>query len=327
MTRNHMLRIRTLFRAYLSQLPIEFSIVELRHLRYFTAVADNAGFARAARLLHVSQSAISEQVRDLEEELGVELFNRKNRRIRLTDHGDHFLEDARAVLAAADKAVTNARKSLRGEIGTLTIGFFVGGTGTFFSRIIKEFRHRFHDVQLSLVEMAPAMQHQALQAGAIDIGFTRPVQPAFAAFLRSEHFQTEQLCAVLHKSHSMAKKRRIFIRELAGERFILNDRKYSPAVFDKVIALCADAGFSPRISATATVSPGMVALVEAGEGVAILPQGAQALSSEELVFVPLADHAAFIDMVIAWSPQHENPVLRSFLELARKKRSDKPSKF
>jgi len=300
--------------------------VELRHLRYFTAVADNGGFARTARLLHVSQSAISEQIRDLEEELGVELFNRKNRRIRLTDHGEHFLQDARAVLAAADKAVGNVRKSLQGEIGTLTIGFFVGGTGTFFPRIIKEFRHRFHGVQVSLVELAPAMQHQALQAGVIDIGFTRPVQPAYAAFLRSERFQTEQLCAVLLKSHPLAKKRRILIRELAGDRFILNDRKYSPAVFDKVITLCAEAGFSPRISATATVSPGIIALVEAGEGVAILPHGARALSSEELVFVPLADPTAFIDMVIAWSPQHETPVLRSFLELARKKRLEKSSR-
>jgi DNA-binding transcriptional LysR family regulator len=299
--------------------------MELRHLRYFIAVAENSGFARAARLLHVSQSAISEQIRDLESELGVQLFNRKNRRIRLTGHGDQFLDDARAVVATADKAAANARKSLRGEIGTLTIGFFVGGTGTFFPRLIKEFRRRFEGVQVSLVELAPAMQHQALQAGVIDIGFTRPVQPADAPFLRSEHFQTERLCAVLLKSHRLAKKPRVHIRELAEERFILNDRKYSPAVFDKVIALCAEAGYSPRISATATVSPGILALVEAGEGVAILPQGARALSGQELVFVPLADRTAFIDMVIAWSPQHETPVLRSFLDLARRKRGRPPS--
>jgi DNA-binding transcriptional LysR family regulator len=126
--------------------------------------------------------------------------------------------------------------------------------------------------------------------------------------------------AVLLKSHPLAKRRRIFVRQLAGERFILCDRTYSPAAFDKVITLCAEAGFSPRIGATATVSSGMMALVEAGEGVAILPQGAQILSSDELVFVPLADRAAFIDLVIAWSPQHETPVLRSFLDLARKNR-------
>lgn len=296
--------------------------MELRHLRYFVAVAENGGFARAARILHVAQSAISEQIRDLEAELGVSLFDRQNRRIRLTSHGDQFLEDARSVLASAEKAITNVQKLLRGEIGTLTIGFFVGGTGTFFPGLIKEFRHRFKNVQVSLVEMAPAMQHRALQNGAIDIAFTRPVQAVDAALLRSEHFQTEPICAVLLKNHPLAKRRSIFIRELADERFILNDRKYSPAVFDRVITLCSEAGFSPRIGATATVSPGVIALVEAGEGVALLPRGSKVLSTDEIVFIPLADEAATIDLVIAWSPEYESPVLRSFLELARKRRKN-----
>jgi DNA-binding transcriptional LysR family regulator len=268
----------------------------------------------------VAQSAISEQIHDLESELGVALFDRTNRRIRLTYHGEQFLKDARVVLAAADRAVANVRKSIRGEIGALTIGFFVGGTGPFFSRLIKDFRHRFQDVQVSLVEMAPGMQHRALETGAIDIAFTRPVQPAYATLLQSEHFKTEPFYAVMLRSHPLATKRRIYIRELADELFILNDRNHSPATFDKVITLCAEAGFSPKIGSTATVSPGVIALVEAGEGVAILPEGSQKLSSDEVIFVPLADSTAFIDMVIAWSPQNESSVLRSFLELARKRR-------
>lgn len=294
--------------------------MELRHLRYFTAVVENGGIGRAARTLHVAQSAISEQIHDLESELGVALFDRKNRRIRLTYHGDQFLKDARAVLASADQAIANVQKSIRGEVGTLTIGFFVGGTGTFFSGIIKEFRHRFHDVQVSLVEIAPGLQHRALETGAIDIAFTRPVQPAYATLLRSEHFRSEPFYAVMLKSHPLANKRRILIRELTNELFILNDRDHSPATFDKVITLCAEAGFSPKIGSTATVSSGVIALVEAGEGVAILPEGARKLSSDEVVFVPLADSNAFIDLVIAWSPQNQSPVLLSFLELARKRR-------
>jgi len=296
--------------------------VELRHLRYFTAVAEHGGVGSTARILHVAQSAISEQIHDLESELGVDLFDRTNRRIRLTYHGEQFLKDARAVLAAADRAVANVRKSIRGEIGTLTIGFFVGGTGTFFPRLIKEFRHRFQDVQVSLVEMAPGMQHRALETGAIDIAFTRPVQPAYATLLHSEHFKTEPFYAVMPRSHPLATKRRIFIRELTNELFILNDRSHSPAAFDKVITLCAEAGFSPKIGSTATVSPGVIALVEAGEGVAILPEGSRKLGSDEVVFVPLADSTAFIDLVIAWSPHHESPVLRSFLELARRRRRE-----
>ncbi len=105
--------------------------MELRHPGYSKAVAENGGFARTARLLHVAQSAISEQIHDLEEELGVPLFDRAKRQIHLTYHGEQLLKDARAVLASADSAVANVQRSLRGEVGTLTIGFFGGGTGTF----------------------------------------------------------------------------------------------------------------------------------------------------------------------------------------------------
>jgi DNA-binding transcriptional LysR family regulator len=294
--------------------------VELRHLRYFTAVAENGGFGRAAQLLHVAQSAISEQIRDLESELGAALFDRNNRNIRLTAEGEQFLVDARAILALATKAVANVQKSRQGEIGTLTIGFFVGGTGKFLPAIVKEFRVRFPEVQVGLVEMAPALQHQALQAGSLDLGFTRGLQPSETATLRSEHFVTERFYAVLVRNHPLAKRRNVSIRELADERFVLNDRKYSPLVFDKVITLCSEAGFSPRIGATASVSSGVLALVEAGEGLAILPEGSRRLSTEELVFVPIADRSAFVDLVIAWSPQHESPVIRSFIDLARKRR-------
>jgi DNA-binding transcriptional LysR family regulator len=293
--------------------------VELRHLRYFTAVAENGGFGRAAQLLHVAQSAISEQIRDLEAELGASLFDRNNRNVRLTPEGELFLVDARAILAQASKAAANIQRSLHGEVGTLTIGFFVGSTGKFFPAIIKEFRLRFPQVQVALAEMAPAMQHQALMAGTIDIGFTRALGPQATA-LRSEHFLTERLYAVLPKNHAMARKRQIGMKELADERFVLNDRQYSPPVFDRVITLCTEAGFSPRISATGTVSSGVLALVEAGEGIAILPGGSQRLSSEELVFVPLADRGAVVDLVIAWSPAHESRVVHSFLDLVRKKR-------
>lgn len=298
--------------------------MELRHLRYFTAVAENGGFARAARLLHVAQSAISEQIRDLEEEVGVPLFDRTNRRVALTEHGTRFLEDARAVLAAAAKATANIQRSIRGEIGTLTVGFFVGGTGTFFPAIIKEFRRRFPDVQVSLVELAPGLHHRALQSGVIDVGFTRPTPAASTPAIRSEHFKTEPLYAVLPKSHPLAARDHIFIGELAGETFILNKPVDAHAVFDKVFALCADAGFSPRIGSTATVSLGVIALVEAGEGVSILPEASRVLSGEQLVFVPLADRAASIDLVIAWVAEHESPVLRAFLELARKGRPVEP---
>ncbi len=146
------------------------------------------------------------------------------------------------------------------------------------------------------------MHHRALQSGAIDIAFTRPVQPSDVPSLRSEHYRSEPLHAVMLNSHPLAKKRSIFIRELANERFILNERNHSPFAFDRLITLCAEAGFSPRIGATATNAAGVVPLVEAGEGVAVLAHGWR---GSEVVFVPLADRMAFLDLVIAWAPQYE----------------------
>ena len=294
--------------------------MELRHLRYFVSVAENHGFGRAAQALNVSQSAISEQVADLESELRVALFDRQQRQIKLTVPGEQFLVDARAVIALANRAVANVHRSEHGEIGTLTIGFFVGGTGSYFPRSIRAFRRLYPGIHVSLVESAPAMQQRALLAGTIDIGFTRAVPAAQASLLRSEHMQTEPLYAVLPVSHPLAKKRNISIRELAEDSFVLNDRNHSPVVFDKVITLCAQAEVTPRIGATATVGPGVITLVEAGEGVAILPHGSRSLGSDAVVFIPLTDSGASVDLVIAWSVQHSNPAVQSFLDLIRKRR-------
>ena len=294
--------------------------MELRHLRYFIAVAENHGFGRASQALNVSQSAISEQIADLESELGLALFDRQHRQIRLTIPGEQFLEDARLVIAGANRAVANAQKSQHGEIGTLTIGFFVGGTGSFFPRLIRSFRSRFENIHVSLVESTPAVQHRALVAGTIDIGFTRPVPAAQASLLQSEHLQTESLYAVLPVTHVLARRKSIAIRELAEDSFVLNDRRQSPVVFDKVLSLCAQAEFTPRLGASATVGSGVLTLVEAGEGVAILPQGSRSLGSEAIVFIPLTDPGASVDLVIAWSAQYDNPAVRSFLDLMRKQR-------
>src|ERR1700720_386426 len=126
--------------------------MELRHLRYFRAVAENHGLSRSARLLHVSQSAISEQIADLEREVGVALLTRGRQTIQLTAHGEIFLEEVRKVLAAAERAVEMAQRSAHGEIGTLSLGFFTGGTGTLVPRIVRNFRRRHPGVRVSIVK-------------------------------------------------------------------------------------------------------------------------------------------------------------------------------
>src|SRR5579863_5241688 len=265
--------------------------MELRHLRYFCSVAAYEGFSRSARELHVSQSAISEQILDLEHEIGVPLLIRGQHRTTLTIPGEIFLSEAQKVLAAAERAVETAQRAARGEIGTLTVGFFNGGTGSDVPAIIKDFRRLHPGVHVSVAEMIPGLQSTALVNGAIDIGFTRPLESPFDQLLRSELLYEDPLVAVLPRDHPLAKKP-VDLRKLAGERFVLVARESSPTLFGKILALCVEAGFSPTIVSTGVAWASVVLLVEAGEGVAILPSNLQHGASKNLVFCPLTNRGA-----------------------------------
>jgi DNA-binding transcriptional LysR family regulator len=294
--------------------------MELRHLRYFSAVAANQGFSRTARALHVSQSAISEQISDLEREIGVTLLVRGRQRTRLTPNGEVFLAEAKKVLAAADNAVDTTRRSARGEIGSLTIGFFNGGTGAEVPNVIRSFRRRHPGVRVSVVEMIPTEQSKALVNGTVDVGFTRPLEPPFDQLLRSEVMYQDPLIAALPRDHPLARGP-VDLRKLARERFVLVARETSQTLFGKIMALCSEAGFSPQIAATGLVWSSVVLLVQAGEGIAVLPSNLQQRGSfRDLAFCPLINRGASIDLVMAWSPERESAAQTAFLDLVREYR-------
>jgi len=293
--------------------------MELRHLRYFCAVADWRGFNRAAQALHVSQSAISEQILALEHEMGVPLLNRNQRQVSLTPAGEIFLEEGRKVLVAADRAVEATQRSARGETGPLTVGFLVWATGRFFAPIIREFRRLYPDVRLSLMEMAPAQQSEALLSGSIDIGFTRPLQSPYDRLLRSETLYVDPLIAVLPVDHPLA-NHPLRLQELANEPFVVCDRTLSPTLFDKITALCAQAGFSPKITQTSNVLSSVLILVQAGEGVTLIPSSLQHYRFSDLSYCPLIEPAGTVELVMAWSPEREGGIQKAFLDFMRSKR-------
>ncbi|HEX4066992.1 MAG TPA: LysR substrate-binding domain-containing protein [Acidobacteriaceae bacterium] len=290
--------------------------MELRHLRYFCAVADWQGFNRAANALHVSQSAISEQILDLEREVGVQLLHRSPRRVRLTPAGEIFYEDARKVLALSEQAMEHARRSARGEIGALKTAFLVWGASPFLPRVIREFRQLHPGVRLSLMEMHPSAQSEALLQGSLDVGFTRPLQPPYAAQLRSETLYADPLIAVLPSDHPLARGP-LALRELANESFVLCERDISPALFDRITSLCEQAGFSPRIIQTSNVLSSVLALVEAGEGVTLIPSSLRKVRFSDLAFCPLTEPQGAIELVMAWSPEREGAVKTAFLDFVR----------
>jgi DNA-binding transcriptional LysR family regulator len=285
--------------------------MELRHLRYFCTAAEQGSFSKTARLLYVSQSAISEQIGDLEAEIGVKLFHREGRRTELTAAGEVFFEEAKTVLAAARQATERAKGAARGEVGTLKIGFFAGGIGQNFTRIVKRFRKQFPGVRLSLVEMTPTQQWQALVEGTIDLGFTRRLEPRYVDLLSWERIRQDHIVAVLPKNHPLAPGP-VNLRDLARESFVLSSRETSPAVFDKVIELCSEAGFSPKIASISTVWSSVVLLVQAGEGISLLPLNHQQNRTNDLAFCPLTAKNAWVDLIIAWSPKRDNAIMQSF---------------
>jgi DNA-binding transcriptional LysR family regulator len=290
--------------------------MELRHLRYFCAVAEHGGFSSSARVLHVAQSAISEQISDLEREVGVKLLDRRQQKVRLTGQGEVFLIEAKKVLAAADHAVDMAQRSGRGEIGTLKIGFFPAGTGPDVPAIIKNFRRLYPGVRVSVHDLYPGQQTRALLDGVIDVGFTRPVETPLDQLVWSELLYWDPMMAVFPKDHPLGRGR-VDLKSLAREPFVMVAQESSPSLFGKILALCSQAGFSPHIVSTGAVWASVTMLVEAGEGIAILPGNVEQAASKNLVFRPLTNRGAAIELVMAWSRERESPVLKAFLDLVR----------
>jgi len=294
--------------------------MELRHLRYFIAVAEWKGFSHAARRLYISQSAISEQISDLENEIGVQLLLRNRRQVTLTDAGQVFLEEAKKVLAAADNAIESAQRAIRGQVGNLRIGFFTNGIGVFFSSLIREFRKTHPDVKLSLFEMSARLQMEALVNNEIDIAFTRELDPQFTAALTSELLFTEPLVAVLPRDHPLAGAP-VELSDLASEQFVLIEREAWPTLFDSIITLCSSAGFSPQIANTAARWPAVLALVEAGEGVGLVTAGVERFQFSGVSFSQLSPKT-FIGVALAWRTQENSSIVKAFLSLVRNQKNE-----
>jgi DNA-binding transcriptional LysR family regulator len=207
---------------------------------------------------------------------------------------------------------------MRGEVGTLRIGFFTNGIGVFFSRLIREFRVSHPDVKLSLFEMSSRPQMEALANNEIDIAFTRQLDPQFATVLASELLFEEPIVAVLPFDHPLAGGP-VDLHMLAPERFVLIDREIWPTLFDSIITLCSSAGFSPQIANTAARWPAVLALVEAGEGVGLVTAGVQRFRFSGVSFCQLTPTRS-IGVTLAWRTNEKSRIVEAFLNLVRNRK-------
>lgn len=288
--------------------------MELRHLRYFTAVVQWKGFREASRRLHIAQPAISQTVVDLEEELGLKLFSRAKRVAQLTPEGEVFYAEAVRTLAQAELAVNTAQRAAKGEIGRLSIGFLGSATYAFLPELVRDFKAQYPGMKLSLQELTPLQQEVAFDKGLIDIGFTRTLTAEQSKTFSSRCLYSDPLMAVLPLSRHV-KKRRVRIADLAKESFILFHRQGSPGLFDTITGMCNHAGFSPRVENEPNMMQTVLSLVEAEEGVSIVPACVTNLRSDGVRFYRLQPDEVRVELVTAWKKETPSVVLRAFLDL------------
>jgi DNA-binding transcriptional LysR family regulator len=288
--------------------------MELRHLRYFAAVVQWKGYREASRHLYVAQPSISQAVSDLESELGIKLFSRDGRAARLTPEGEAFHEEAIKTLAQAERSIATAKRAAMGEIGTLGIGFQGFSSSPFLPDLIRKYKARHPGVALRLVEDVPNGQNIAFDRGEIDIGFSRPPSADRISSFQSRLVFREPLVAALPKSRKV-KTKRVRISDLAGERFVTFRRTSSPEVFDIIVRVCNDNGFSPHLRHELNNMNSVLATVEAGEGVAIVPATARNLRPDNISFFRLQPDEVRIDFVAAWRKKEPSVALKAFLEL------------
>lgn len=270
--------------------------MELRHLRYFVAVADELHFRRAAEKLGMQQPPLSTQIQQLEAEVGVPLLRRGTRRVELTDAGRSFVEDARAILASAHSAAERARRAALGEHGRLRVGMINSAPfHPLILRILREYRQRYPGVWLSLEEASTPELAERIRAQTLDLAFVRPLLDHTPG-ITTEHLFDERVLVALPQGHALSRRRAIPLGALSLEPFVLFSRAVGSGLYDQIVEACHRAGFSPRVTQEASQVTSIVNLVAAGLGISLVPESMQKIHSEGISYRPLLADAPIAQM-------------------------------
>ncbi|MFC0106205.1 LysR family transcriptional regulator [Kibdelosporangium aridum] len=291
--------------------------MELRHLRAAVAVAEHLHFGNAAAALGIAQPRLSQLVKALETDLGVALFDRDTRNVRLTAAGEAFVTGARTALSTVDVASERARAAGRGETGVIAIGVVGSAVVHPLPAVVRAFRARYPEVTLRFAELPTLEQVARLRADTVDVGFLRPPLPAPADDLALLPVSREPLIAVLPADHRLAGRERVSVRALADEPFVRFPRHLGPGLFDEITALCRRAGFEPRVGQEAVQMQTIVGLVASGCGVSIVPGSVAGLSRPDVVFKPVSPTTRLVDLALARRVGAVPPVVANFVAVTR----------
>lgn len=294
--------------------------LELRHLRYFLAVAEELNFGRAAERLGIAQPGLSQQVRALEAILGTPLLDRSRRAVRLTLAGELLAGEARAILTRTDAALQAARRAGQGEVGRLAIGYVASAAYTgVLTTILGRFREAHPDVALEVTGMAMQQQLEAIAADRLDICFIRP-PVSLPAGVTSFPVLQEPIAIALPESHPEAARKAVRLAALAGETFITPEHAAGVSFHRHTVMACQAAGFHPRLGPQGRDFVTVASLVAVGLGVALVPQCVGRIRLPGVTYRPLEDAGVTAEMAIAHRRRESSPVVRRFIALARQSR-------
>jgi DNA-binding transcriptional LysR family regulator len=290
--------------------------VELKQLRAFVAVAEEKHFGRAADRLHMAQPPLSQQIRRLEGELGVELLHRTTRKVELAPAGEVFLDRARRLLHDADTAVEDTRRAARGEVGRLAVGFTGSATYALLPALANALKTELPGVELDLQgELLTPAQVQGLTEHRLDLGLLRP--PVRQRDLTIEVVVTEPLVVVVPQHHRLAQRNEIPVAELADEPFVAYPSHFRSVLHDAVEEVCAAHGFKPRVALEVAETATLVSFVAAGLGVSLVPLSVTRFAVVGAVYRPLAGDPTQVELALAYRRDDSSPVLARALDVVR----------
>jgi DNA-binding transcriptional LysR family regulator len=292
-------------------------VMELRHLRYFVAVAEELNFTKAARKLHLAQPSLTRQVHNLEAELGVLLLNRAKSQVALTEEGRSFLADARRILTLANESILAVQRLSRGETGQLNIAYLSSFDFELLPETLRVFRHSFPHIALNLFDMTPAEQLRALESRKIDLGFVGLQPPASAAGLQWESIARHRTVVVLPARHPLAGKRQVKLGDLERLFFVGMSEKTHPGFREWLEGTCRQAGFTPRVLQDAELEPTLMTFVAEGLGVTLARDHIRKLPHPGVVLRPLAPPVKS-DYCIAWNRLNDSRALQQYIEIVKR---------
>jgi DNA-binding transcriptional LysR family regulator len=289
--------------------------MELRQIRSFLSIAETLHFGRTAELIHLSQPALSLQIRALEEEVGVRLFERNRRKTSLTAAGVAFRVDAAAALSQLDQAIRRARLAANGKLGLLRIGFISTAGSEIVPNIVGQFRELNPKVEFTLRAITTADQVQMLETGSLDIGFLRlPIGAQSTLDVVTVH--REPFVLVVSASHKLAKRKRVRLSEVSAEDFVMYERAYAPGFHDLIVAMLRDARIVPNVAQTGAEIATLVSLVDAHMGIAILPASAVSHSVASVIACDIVDQIPMSEIAIVVSKHVRAAVVDNFRSFA-----------